>query len=148
MWDPVGKLLTELRDDTAVAAIAGENPHEPVQARVRSPKPGQGDSQGPGHYRAFVTIATLATPRHPSVPLQRARHVVTCYGRDPEEAAALYIACSEALHHKGPRQTGSGHGIYVSHDDTGGTEDEDPDTQQPLYRFVVETLATTQVLAP
>lgn len=147
MWDPVGRLLTELRDDEAVAAIVGENPHEPVHPRVRSPKAAPADLQGPNGYRAFVTIATLATPRLPSVPVQRARHVVRCYGRTPEEAAALYAACSDALHHVGPRVTGAGQGIYVSHDDTGGEAGEDPDTDQPTYTFVVETLATTQVVA-
>lgn len=147
MWDPVGRLLTELRDDDAVAAIVGENPHEPVHPRVRSPKAAPGDVQGASAYRAFVTIATLALPRMQSVPVQRARHVVRCYGRTPEEAAALYVACSDALHHKGPRTTGAGFGIYVSHDDTGGEAGEDPDNGQPTYTFVVETLATTQVVA-
>lgn len=146
MWDPVGKLLTELRDDDAVAAIAGENPHIAVP-RVRSPEPGPGDAQGAGSYRAFVVVSTLATPRHPSVPIQRDRHNVSCYGRTPEEAAALYAACSDALHHKGPRSRSDGQAIYVTHDDTGGTEDKDPDTSQPRYQFVVETLATTQAVA-
>lgn len=147
MWDPVGKLLTELRDDDAVAAIVGEHPHEPVHPRVRSPEPAPTDAQGPGEYRAFVVINTLATPRMPSVPVQRARHTVSCYGRTPEEAAALYGACSDAIHHIGPRQ-GSRGGIYVSHDDTGGEEDKDPDTGQPRYQFVIESLATTQAVAP
>lgn len=147
MWDPVGRLLTEMRDDDGVAAIAGENPHEPVQPRVRSPEPAPGDAREPAQYRAFVVIATLATTRERSaVPLQRARHVVRCYGRTPEEAAALYAACSDALHHKGPRVTGAGNGIYVSHDDTGGEASTDPDTHQPLYTFIVETLATTQAV--
>lgn len=147
-WDPVGRLLTELRDAPAVAAIVGENPHEPVHPRVRSPKAAPGDAQqGPDDYRAHVTIATLALPRHQSVPVQRARHVVRCYGRTPEEAAALYVACSNALHHRGPRVTGGGFAVYVTHDDTGGTEGEDPDTHQPYYDFVVETVASTQVLA-
>lgn len=148
MWDPVGKLLTDLREDSDVAAIVGANPTEPVVPRVRAPKPGTGDAQPLGKYRAFIVIATLATPRLPSVPVQRARHVVRCYGRTPEEAGNLYAAASSALHHRGPRQTGSGHGIYVSHDDTGGTYEEDPDTNQPVYVFVVESLATTQVIAP
>ena len=149
MWDPVGKLVTELRDDPAVQAIAGENPHEPASlgARVRSPEPAAGDAQGPEAYRAFVVIVTLGTPRMPSVPVQRARHAVRCYGRTPQEAAALYAACSDALHHVGPRLHGSGQGIYVSHDDTGGQFSKDPDTGQPQYSFVVETLATTQVVA-
>lgn len=148
MWDPVSKLLTELRDASAVQAIAGENPHEPVHARVRSPKPAPGDVQQAGKYRAHVVIATLATPPMPSVPVQRSRHVVRCLGRTPEEAEALYDACHDALHHRGPRQTGAGNAIYVSHDDTGASYQEDPDTQQPTYVFVVESLATTQAVAP
>jgi hypothetical protein len=147
MWDPVGKLLTELRDDSAVAAIVSANPTVSVP-RVRSPKPGPGDAQQATAYRAFIVIATLATPRLASVPVQRSRHVVRCYGRTPEEADLLYRAASDALHHKGPRQTGAGHAIYVSHDDTGAAYEEDPDTHQPLYAFVVESLATTQVVAP
>lgn len=149
MWDPVGRLIIELREDEAVAAIVGENPHaaRPVDRRVRSPEPGPGDAQPAGSYRAHVVIVTLATPRHPRVPTQRARHVIRCYGRTNEEAAALYAACSDALHHVGPRLTGARHGIYVTHDDTGGSRDSDPDTGQPFYRFVVETLATTQVVA-
>ena len=146
MRDVVGALLVELRDDDAVAAIVGEHPHE-THPRVRSPKPGPGDAQGAGSYRAFIVIATLATPPHPQVPTQRARHVVRCYGRTNEEAEALYDAASEALHRRGPRLAASGYGLYVSHDDTGGTSDEDPDTQQPLYFFIVETVATTQVVA-
>lgn len=147
MWDPVGRLLVELRDADRVADIVGVNPTEPVYPRVRSPKAAPGDAQGVGSYRAFVTIATLATPRLQSVPVQRARHVVRCYGRTPEEAAALYAACSDALHHVGPRVTGAGDGIYVTHDDTGASEGEDPDTGQPTYEFIVETLATAQVVA-
>lgn len=145
-WDPVGRIVTELRDADAVADIVGENPHELVRPRVRSPQAAEGDMQGPV-YRAFVTVATLALPRMQSVPVQRTRHVVRCFGRTPEEAAALYVACSDALHHMGPRVTGAGQAIYVSHDDTGGEAGEDPDTHQPTYTFVVETLATTQVVA-
>lgn len=147
-WDPIKLLVTELRDAPAVQAIAGVNPNVPANlgARVRSPKPGPGDVNEPGQYRAFVVVATLATPRHPQVPIQRARHVVRCYGRTPEEAEALYVACSNALHGRGPRAHGSGQHIYVSHDDTGGDWSEDPDSGQPLYTFIVESLATTQVV--
>lgn len=142
--DPVGQLLTELRDDPAVAAIVGANPTS--EPRVRSPKPGPGDNQGATKYRAYIVIATLATPPHPTVPIQRTRHVVRCYGRTPTEAELLYQAASAALHGRGPRQSGD-RAIYVSHDDTGGTYDEDPASNQPLYYFVVESLATTQAVA-
>lgn len=146
-WDPVRRLLVELRDDAAVAAIAGENPHIKVP-RVRSPEPGPGDAQGAGKYKAFVVIATLATPPHPQVPIQRARHIVRCYGRDPIEADNLYAACTAVVHGAGPRQTGAGDAIYVSHDDTGATFSKDPDTGQPVYDFVIESVATTQAVAP
>lgn len=150
VWDPVGKLITELREDAAVAAIVGANPalKPGERARVRGQEPGPGDAQGVSAYRAFVVVVTLATPRHPQVPTMRARHAVRCYGRTVEEAAALYAACSAVLHGAGPRQTGSGKGIYVSHDDTGASYSKDPDTGQPLYDFIVETLATTQAVTP
>ena len=134
-----------------MAAIAGENPHVPPSGvRVRGQNPMPGDAQGPGTapgYRAFVVIRTLGLPPHPQVPIQRARHAVQCYGRSPQEAEALYAACFAALHARGPRVTGAGDGIYVTHDDTGGSYSTDPVTGQPLYSFVVETLATTQAVA-
>jgi hypothetical protein len=148
-WDPVKLLVTEMRGDAAVQAIAGQNPSVPagLGARVRAPKAAPGDANGPSAYRAHVVITTLALPRHPQVPIQRARHVVHCRGRTPEEAEALYVACSAVVHAVGPRLHGSGQGIYVTHDDTGGEFARDPDTQQPTYTFILETVATTQVLA-
>lgn len=144
MRDPVGQLVTELREDAAVAAIVGANPSS--EPRVRSPKAGPGDVQGPTAYRAFITIATLATPRHPTVPVMRARHVVRCYGRNPTEAEMLYDAASDALHGRGPRRQGT-RVIFKSHDDTGAAYEEDPDSKQPVYSFIVETLAATQAVA-
>lgn len=146
MWDPVGKLITDLRDDDAVAAIVGEEPHDNVP-RVRGQEPMAGDVQGPKAYRAFIVVVTLGLPRHAQVPVQRARHAIRCYGRSILEAAALYAAASDALHAAGPRATAAGNVIYVSHDDTGGEYSTDPDTKQPLYSFIVETVAGTQVLA-
>jgi hypothetical protein len=146
MWDPVGQLIIELREAPEVAAIAGANPSTTVP-RVRGQEPGPGDAQGAGQYRAFVLVRTQALPRHPSVPVQRARHLVQCFGRDWIEADRLYRACSDALHHAGPRLTGASQAIYVSHDDTGGAALTDPDTGQPCYEFVVESVASTQVLA-
>lgn len=148
MWDAVGKLVTDLKDATAVQLIAGRNPtaNAAERARVASPEPAVGWAKQPGSYLAFVVVQTLATPPHPSVPLSRQRHVIKCYGRNAIEAGDLYEACSEELHHKGPRRSGE-HAIYVSHDDTGGDYSTDPDTGQPLYTFIVETLATTQVVA-
>jgi hypothetical protein len=140
MLDMLGKLLIEFRDDPSVDAIA--------HGRVRSFEPAPGDSRPAGQYLAFVVISALVTPRHPQVPIQRPRYVVRCYGRNQQEAMALYGACSDAIHGIGPRLYPSGHGIYVSHDETGGTQDKDPTTQQPLVSFVVELVATiTPVVA-
>lgn len=148
-WDPVGRLVTELRDDPAVAAIVGQNPT--MHPRVRGQNPAAGDTRSDDRgeaagYRAHIVIVTLGLPRHPQVPLLRARHAIRCYGRTAEEATALYVAASRALHARGPRRAGV-QAIYVTHDDTGGDYTTDPDTLQPLYTFTVETVATTQVVA-
>jgi hypothetical protein len=146
MLDPLPKFLIELRSDAAVAAIVGANPDE-SPPRVRGFKPHASDvkSQADG-YRAFVVLAQLASPRHPRLPIQRPRIAVRCAGRTKEEAAALYGACSEVLHNRFGRVHSNGLGIYASFDGTGGTEEEDPDTGQPVYTFIVEALATTQVV--
>lgn len=148
----VGKLLIELREDSAVDAI--------VHGRVRSPEPAPpvyhpttkalldpGDARDRSDWVAFVVIVPVGTQRHPRVPTQRSRFVIRCYGRNPTEAWDLYAACSDAIHGVGPRVHAGGLGIYVSHDETGGETDMDPDTRQPLVTFVVELVATTQVVA-
>jgi len=147
-WDPVGRLVTELRSDPAVAAIAGQNPTTAPRVRGQHEAPGdaRSDDRGEALLRAHIVVATLGLPPHPQVPLLRDRHAVRCYGRTPEEATALYVAASRVVHAKGPRRAGA-QAIYVSHDDTGGDYSTDPDTLQPLYTFVVETVATTQVVA-
>lgn len=146
MWDPVRQLILDLREDSRVAAIAGANPTRLVP-RVSGQEAGPGDVAGPEAYRAHIVVVTLGLPRHASVPVQRARHAVRCYGRTIIEAGELYYAASDALHGLGGRLTGDRHAIYITHDDTGGEYSTDPDTKQPLYTFIVETVATTQVLA-
>jgi hypothetical protein len=149
-WDPVGQYINELADDAAVAAIVGANPTG--RPRVRGQRAGPGDTPDTdrgeaAQLRAYIVITTLATPPHPQVPVQRPRHNVRCYGRDDEEADRLYRAASAVLHRAGPRTTGSRQAIYITHDVTGATRGEDPATKQPYYDFIVESVATTQVLA-
>ena len=138
MLDPLGKVLIELRDDAGVSAI--------VSDRVRGYEPAPGDAKAAGSYQAFVVISHLGTDREYRAPVQRVRYSVRCYGRTSQEAEALYGACSDAIHHIGPRLHANGLGIYISHDDIGGTASADPVTQQPLVDFIVELLATTQVV--
>lgn len=134
--DALPKLLLELRDDSAVAAIVDE--------RVRSPEPGPGDAQGPGEYKAFVVLVQLDAPRYSRIPVQRPQIAVRCYGRTHQEAAALRWACSNAIHDIGPRVHTNGLGIYSSMDTSGGGQETDPDTKQPLQVFLVDVFATTQ----
>lgn len=146
--DPTGKVVVELRDDPDVDAI--------VSGRVRGFEPQgataqyDGDAHGPGKYKAFVVVTGSPIggrlPGMRMVPVQPARLTVRCYGRTPQEAAALYGACVKAIHGRGPR-TYSGVAFHQSFDETGGTPDKDPDTGQPLVVFVMEVLASTQVVA-
>jgi len=132
-WDAMGKAIIELRDNGDVAAI--------VEDRIRGFEPGPGDGGKP--YKAFVVLVMLGTLREPRVPIQRPRIGGRFYARTPQEAMALYVAASNALHHRGPRVHGNGLGIYVSHDDTGGTAERDPATGQPYVTAVFELVATT-----
>lgn len=148
MLDTVPRIIDELRDDVGVIALLGD------PARVRGDEAGPGDGRtsydGPGgakRFRPFVVVTALNTPRHPRVPIQTALVDVRCYGSTPANASALYMACSDALHGRGPRVHPNGLGIYVSHDNSGGSFAKDPDTKQPYYSFIVELVATTQVVA-
>lgn len=144
-WDPLGKLLTEIRGDSAVAAIAGANPTA-SPARVRGFEPAPTDAQGPGDYRAFVVLVNQGGTRLRNVPVQRPRIAARCYGRTPAEAAQLAAAVSDSIHDQGPRVHSNGLGFYRSFDDTGGEQDKDPDTGQPLVTLFIDLFATTQAV--
>lgn len=135
----LAKVLIELRDDGAVAAIAGN--------RIRGLEPAEGDERPKGSYVPFVVVTDLSGPRMLSLPVQRPSIGVRCYGRTASEAAELYGACSDAIHNIGPRVHTNGLGIYNSFDVSGGTEGTDPDTKQPYYEFTIEAIATTQAVA-
>lgn len=141
--DVLPKLLVELREDEAVSAIVGD--------RVRSPKPSPGDvdwddiEDGTRKFKnALIVLGRLSSPRRLQLPVQDARIVVTCLGRTVVEAAELRWAASNAIHNIGPRIHPNGLGIYNSWEDAGGEADSDPDTGQPLERFIVAAIATTQ----
>lgn len=145
-WDPLGKLLIEIRDDSAVKAIAGANPTA-NPARVRGFEPAPGDAQGPGSYRAFVVLVNEGGQRWKRVPVQRPRIVARCYGRTAAEASQLAAAVSDSIHYQGPRVASNGLGIYASYDDQSGEQDRDPDTKQPYATVFIDLIATTQAAA-
>jgi hypothetical protein len=145
-FDPLGKVLTEVRGDATVAAIAGANPTS-SPARVRGGEPAPGDAQAKESYRAFVVLVLEGRQRFKRVPIQRPRIIARCYGRTMQEAAALASAVSNAIHERGRRIHANGLGIYNSWDDGGGEQDTDPDTDQPMVPVFIDLLATTQAVA-
>jgi len=146
--DTLGKLLVELRDDTAVDAWC--------DGRVRGEEPApatdtyDGDAHGPGDYKRFIVITTLDTPRHPRIPLQRPTYAINVFGVSPRDAMIGYGLASDAIHRRGVRMEGTGStrvGIYNSFDDSGGTPERDPQTGQPFVTFIVHLNATDQSVA-
>ena len=66
--DPLGKLVTEIRDDAAVIAypctrVRGGEPW-PEQRNGSGVVTMTADSQGPGHYNRFVLVRRLVWCRH------------------------------------------------------------------------------------
>jgi hypothetical protein len=145
--DVLGKLVLEVRDDSAVDSIA--------HGRVRGADPAgavgdeHGDQRGPGEYVAYVVMELLDDPRvAPRVPAHRAVIVARCYGRTRAEAASLRWAVSNALHLVGPRLKANGLAIWQSLDTGGSGQARDPETQQPYETVVFSALASTVAVVP
>jgi hypothetical protein len=137
--DPMGTLILEARADADVAAL--------VSTRVRGFEPAEGDAKGPGEYQAFVVISALSVPLHPQLPITTAEYGIAAYGSTPQNAWAVWGALAKAFHGIGPRIASSGLGIYRSWAATGGEQDKDPDTGQPLVRGSIRLIATAQAIA-
>lgn len=136
--DPMGTLILEARADTDVTAL--------VSTRVRGFEPAEGDAKGPGQYQAFVVLSALDVPMNPQLPITDATYGIAAYGATPQNAWAVWGALVKAFHAVGPRVGSSGIGIYRSWA-TGGQQDKDPDTGQPLVRGVLRLIATAQAVA-
>ena len=135
MIDPLGTLLTEIRDDPAVAAL---------EAVVRGGEPAPGDAATP--FQRFVVLVRLGMTRDKRAPVQAVRIGFRCYGSTYGDAAALYGAVSDAIHNVGPRIGATGALIYRSFDDIGTGAEVDPDTGQPHEDGVISLFAATQVV--
>jgi len=134
--DPMGALILELRADADVAAL--------VDTRVRGYQPAPGDALGPGEYRPFVVLQALTVMPHARVPVTWAEYAVRTYGATPQGAWAVWGAVVKALHEVGHRTTTAGQLFYKSIIVSGGTQDEDPDTHQPLVTGSVQLIASLQ----
>ena len=138
MIDPMGRILTEIRDNVAVAALT---------TRVRGGEPAPGDALAPGSYQRFVVLTRLGSQRLKRAPVQEVRIVAKCYAETFAGAAVLAGAVSDAIHNIGPRRSASGVLIYRSFDDIGMGAEKDPATGQPHEDLIIELFAATQAVA-
>lgn len=139
--DPLGYLLTTVRDDPTVAAMT---------TRVRGGEPAPGDALGAGQYQRFVVLVRLGHLREKRLPMQEVRIAARCYGaggNPVQDAAVLAGAVSDALHARGPRISAGGVGIWASFDDSGGGADKDPDTGQPMEVVIFSAIAADRPIA-
>lgn len=150
MVDPMGGLLADIRGDSHVDNL--------VDGRVRGFEPKgvtrnsagnityEGDALGPGAYKAFVVVSALDVPPHPTVPITFATYGVRCYGVTAQGAWTVWAAIVKALHNVGNRTSGSLR-IYKTFVISGGEQDKDPRTQQPVVTGTIELIASTYVAA-
>ena len=141
--DPTGRIITEIRDDAAVAALTTRvRPGEPAGKTATDP----GDARGPGQYIRFIVISRLGHARAKRAPIQEVRLLAKCYGSTRQDAAALAGAVSDAIHAKGHRISAAGVAIFGSFDDGGSGADADPVTGQPHEDLVIQVNASTELI--
>lgn len=133
--DPSGPIIVEAREDPDVAAL--------VSARVRGPEPAKDDAKGAGEYQAFVTVACLSAPPFFGVPITFAEYALNAYGVTYQNAWAVWGALVKCFHKTGPRVKANGLVIYQTLAISGGTEDSDPATKQPVVRGTIRVIAST-----
>lgn len=129
MIDPLGRILTEIRDWPAVAAIT---------TRVRGEEMAQGDKP------PLVIIRSFPTTRlGPRIPVLRHGYAVLCFGSSPKQTTELTLAVATAIHNLEPRQNASGVAIYQSFHSTIGGMETDPDTSWPFRTIFPSVIAST-----
>lgn len=137
--DPLGYVLTTIRDDATVAALT---------TRIRGGEPAPGDALGAGHYLRFVVLTRLGAARLKRAPVQEVRLLAKCYGTGTtgQDATALAGAVSDAIHAIGHRISAGGVSIFDSFDDGGEGPTRDPDTQQWHADVVIAVGSLTSLL--
>lgn len=137
MIDPLGPLLTSIRDFPAVAAIT---------SLVRGAALAEND-QPPAVVLRRLGVTRDPFGRSPKAGLEGVTIAALCYGSTPQQAAQLYGAVSDAVHMRGPRKDASGRLIFLSIDESGGQATLDPDTRWPTETCVINVIAAAQVVA-
>lgn len=128
MTNVLGKIIVEVRSDSAVAAIVGD------RVFGKAPRGDVGDV-------SFVLIQRYGPiTRFPHAPYYTGRLLVDCYGPTgpggAQIATALYQAVSDVLHGKGYRQSAGGVAVSASYEELGAQAIDDPDTRQPVERSI------------
>jgi hypothetical protein len=141
MLDPTGALIVEIRETPEVAAL--------VKSRVRPDEPAgasdayEGDALAAPNYKAFIVVTPLSIPPDPRLPISFAEWGFSCYGATFQNAWAVYAAVVKGIHGRGVRTKSSGLGFYNSFVATGGGEDTDPITKQPVVTGTIRAIVTT-----
>lgn len=135
LLSPLGAAVAELSADAGVTAIT---------TRIRPIEPGPGDALGAGKYLPFVVVTILDQPWQAPTATSSVSLALRCYAATFAAAEALYLACADVFHRKGPRIATSRIGIYNSLVIGGGTPDKDKDTLQPLFWGVIELNVSIQ----
>jgi hypothetical protein len=91
-----------------------------------------------------VVVAALSVPPHPRVPVTWAEYGIRAYGATPQGAWAVWGAVVASLHQVGHRTKASGLLVYKTIIVSGGVQDEDPDTHQPVVTGSVQLIASLQ----
>jgi hypothetical protein len=135
--DPLGKVLTEVRDHLVAEGLGD---------RVRGGEAAPGDAKASGSYNRFVVIFRLdAVPHRNGLPIQTVDLGFRAYGTSWSDAAVVYGAVVDAVHKIGPRlHATADYGIYISAITSGGAASKDPDTQQPFESGVINLIATRE----
>ncbi len=121
MTSLTGRVITEIKDDAAVAAI--------VSDRVAGGEPGLRWAP------PMVIVVKAGQSRSPfgqgsgHLGLQEAVYYAHCYGATRVQAEQLAGAVSDAMHDKGPRP---GRTILLSVEDGGGGSELEPGTNYPV----------------
>lgn len=139
--DPTGAVITLLRADAAVSAIAGGK----VRGEVLT-----------GETPPLVVVVENAATRRPFGPgsgrlgMQLSTLVVRCYGADSNagaiQARQLAGAASDALHGMGPTVVGTKYLARTYAPDLSGVT-RDPDTRWPHVDVRVDIYAATEAVS-
>lgn len=132
MVSVLGKMIVEARSDATVLAILGGKPEYVVGG---DPPPNVGGD--PLTWKPWVHIRRLGPIRRlPRAPFASGRVSVDTYGKDAQQATALYNAISDVFSGRGPRKSAGGVAIYLSIEEVGGQAVLDPETDQPVERSI------------